>query len=237
MVGLSATIARLEDALHSGNASSANEVNVTDGSSAGNTVASRSDVIKPKSDVGTEELEAAMGRITITQPTAQQPAISPAVPITIIQSQASLDLLKHPAVKYVHGDIDQDVYLENLARWMQESSDKIANGESEIPKGLSQGDLYRQFCLFLWMVILIFMVLVCPQSLDAIQGALGTVCEAVDRVMTSVGHVRKSQVENSPTPNIQRAFVAIRPPGHHCGEDTPSGFCFVNNVAVAAAHG
>jgi histone deacetylase HOS3 len=37
--------------------------------------------------------------------------------------------------------------------------------------------------------------------------------------------------------NCQRAFVAIRPPGHHCGEDTPSGFCFVNNVAVGAAHG
>lgn len=79
--------------------------------------------------------------------------------------------------------------------------------------------------------------LVCPRSLDAIQGALGTVCEAVDRVMTSAGDVRKSQVENWSTPNIQRAFVAIRPPGHHCGEDTPSGFCFVNNVAVAAAHG
>lgn len=143
MVGLSATIARLEDALHNG---SANEVNVTDGSSAGDTVVSQSDVIKSKSDVGTEELEAAMGRITITQPTAQHSSsISPAVPIAIIQSQASLDILKHPAVKYVHGDIDKDVYLENLVRWIQGSSDKIANGESEIPNGLSQGDLYRQF--------------------------------------------------------------------------------------------
>jgi histone deacetylase HOS3 len=37
--------------------------------------------------------------------------------------------------------------------------------------------------------------------------------------------------------SVSPAFVAIRPPGHHCGEDTPSGFCFVNNVAVAAAHG
>jgi histone deacetylase HOS3 len=36
---------------------------------------------------------------------------------------------------------------------------------------------------------------------------------------------------------IHRAFVAIRPPGHHCGEDTPSGFCFLNNVAIGAAHG
>lgn len=67
-------------------------------------------------------------------------------------------------------------------------------------------------------------VLVCPQSLDAMQGALGTVCEAVDTVLR----------EDEPT---KRAFVAIRPPGHHCGEDTPSGFCFLNNVAVGAAHG
>lgn len=48
-------------------------------------------------------------------------------------------------------------------------------------------------------------------------------CEAVDRVID----------DQDP---IKRAFVAVRPPGHHCGEDTPSGFCFVNNVAVAAAH-
>ena len=78
--------------------------------------------------------------------------------------------------------------------------------------------------------------------MDAIQGALGTVCEAVDRVVTSSRHIGESEekVEKSKSSGldpIQRAFVAIRPPGHHCGEDTPSGFCFVNNVAVAAAHG
>jgi histone deacetylase HOS3 len=37
--------------------------------------------------------------------------------------------------------------------------------------------------------------------------------------------------------DTRTVFAAIRPPGHHCGEDTPSGFCFVNNVAIAAAHG
>jgi len=58
--------------------------------------------------------------------------------------------------------------------------------------------------------------------MNAIEGALGTVCEAVDKIISN---------------SIVRSFVAIRPPGHHCGEDTPSGFCFVNNVAVAAAHG
>ena len=32
------------------------------------------------------------------------------------------------------------------------------------------------------------------------------------------------------------AFVACRPPGHHATRDTAMGFCFFNNVAVAAAH-
>ena len=66
---------------------------------------------------------------------------------------------------------------------------------------------------------------VCPGSINSIQGAIGSVCEAVDKVMASNAEA------------LQRAFVAIRPPGHHCGEDTPSGFCFVNNVAIGAAHG
>ena len=77
------------------------------------------------------------------------------------------------------------------------------------------------------MPIQIFQV--CPESITAMQGAIGTVCEAVDKVILS----SRSHVD---TP-IHRAFVAIRPPGHHCGEDTPSGFCFLNNVMIGAAHG
>lgn len=37
--------------------------------------------------------------------------------------------------------------------------------------------------------------------------------------------------------NTRRVFAAIRPPGHHCSDEIPSGFCFVNNVMIAAAHG
>jgi len=32
------------------------------------------------------------------------------------------------------------------------------------------------------------------------------------------------------------AFCAVRPPGHHATADTAMGFCFFNNIAVAAAH-
>ena len=65
-------------------------------------------------------------------------------PVSIIESQATIDILNHPAVKFVHGDLERDVYLENLTAWSKESYQKISKGESEIPEGLSQGDLYRE---------------------------------------------------------------------------------------------
>ncbi|KAH9924694.1 Arginase/deacetylase [Epithele typhae] len=153
-----------------------------------------------------DELTKALEKLQLSTPCAtQQPA---RVPATIVHSGATVDILNHAAVKFVHGDIDDDVYLKTLKKWTQDSHDKINQGGSEIPEGYNQGDLY-----------------LCPGSLDAIQGALGTMCEAVDSVV------------GLPSPDTpSQAFVAVRPPGHHCGEDTPSGFCFVNNVAVGAAH-
>ena len=70
-------------------------------------------------------------------------------PVSIIESQATVDILNHPAVKFVHGDLERDVYLENLTAWAKESHQKISKGESEIPEGLSQGDLYRELIFYL----------------------------------------------------------------------------------------
>lgn len=35
---------------------------------------------------------------------------------------------------------------------------------------------------------------------------------------------------------VQNAFCAIRPPGHHCERANAMGFCFFNNIGVAAMH-
>ncbi|KAF9465374.1 histone deacetylase complex protein [Collybia nuda] len=171
--------------------------------------------INTRGDEDPDDLVAAMNRMNLI--------LDHESPISIIQSHASVDILANPAVKFVHGDVDGDVYLENLKQWAEDSRNKIHKGESEIPSGLAQGDLY-----------------LCPESIAAIQGALGTVCEAVDVVISTSRNATKQPMAGTPNmsvnPPAHRAFVAVRPPGHHCGEDSPAGFCFVNNVAVGAAH-
>jgi histone deacetylase HOS3 len=66
----------------------------------------------------------------------------------------------------------------------------------------------------------------CPESLAAFEGALGGVCEGVDAVFAGTA--------SGAGPS--QAFVCIRPPGHHCSADFPSGFCWLNNVHVGIQH-
>jgi len=64
--------------------------------------------------------------------------------VEMIRSEACVDIYNNAAVKFIHGDIDGDVYLDNLSAWVAASADKIAQGGSEIPEGLSQSDLFRK---------------------------------------------------------------------------------------------
>ncbi|WP_321389153.1 histone deacetylase family protein [Emcibacter sp.] len=60
-----------------------------------------------------------------------------------------------------------------------------------------------------------------PGSLTAALRAVGAACDAVDRVMAG---------------EIENAFCAVRPPGHHAEPDQAMGFCLFNTVAIAALY-
>mgnify|MGYP006187617789 CR=1 FL=1 len=58
-------------------------------------------------------------------------------------------------------------------------------------------------------------------SWDAILMAAGAAIDATDAVLAG---------------ELANAFCAVRPPGHHATRNQAMGFCFVNNVAVAAKY-
>ena len=60
-----------------------------------------------------------------------------------------------------------------------------------------------------------------PGTWEASMRAVGAATAAVDAVMLG---------------EADNAFVATRPPGHHAERATAMGFCFFNNVAIAACH-
>ncbi|HEY9066729.1 MAG TPA: histone deacetylase family protein [Burkholderiaceae bacterium] len=61
----------------------------------------------------------------------------------------------------------------------------------------------------------------CPATWRAVQRAAGAAVAATDAVLDG---------------EADNAFCAVRPPGHHATRDAAMGFCFINNVAVAARH-
>ncbi len=60
-----------------------------------------------------------------------------------------------------------------------------------------------------------------PNTLRAAKRAAGALVRAVDGVMAG---------------EFQRAFCAVRPPGHHAERGEAMGFCFFNNAAVGILH-
>ena len=59
-------------------------------------------------------------------------------------------------------------------------------------------------------------------------GTWAAVCRAAGAAVAATDAVMAGEVRN--------AFCAVRPPGHHATRDTAMGFCFFNNVAIAARH-
>jgi acetoin utilization deacetylase AcuC-like enzyme len=61
----------------------------------------------------------------------------------------------------------------------------------------------------------------CPGTLAAVLRAAGAAVAATDDVIAG---------------RAETAFCCVRPPGHHATRDEAMGFCFFNNVAIAARH-
>jgi len=60
-----------------------------------------------------------------------------------------------------------------------------------------------------------------PSTFGAACLAAGAAAEAIDAVMAG---------------EVNNAFCAVRPPGHHAEREQAMGFCYLNNVAIGARH-
>ncbi len=62
---------------------------------------------------------------------------------------------------------------------------------------------------------------ICEHTYEVACYAVGAVLEAVDGIINK---------------KFDRAFCAVRPPGHHAEIDSAMGFCIFNNISVGAAY-
>jgi histone deacetylase HOS3 len=143
---------------------------------------------------------------------APHPKHQPAsqLPFRIHKTSRMVDLAAEPVVA-VHGKS----LMRELKTMCEKAGAKLASTGSEVERedkdkrSFHTGDLY-----------------LCTESMQALQGALGGVFDAIDAVFEGV------QSGKGPS----QAFVSIRPPGHHCSSDFPSGFCWLNNVHIGIQH-
>ncbi len=62
---------------------------------------------------------------------------------------------------------------------------------------------------------------ICRETYEVAYYAVGGVLQALTAVMAG---------------EVDNAFCAVRPPGHHAEVDKPMGFCYFNNVAIGARY-
>jgi len=60
-----------------------------------------------------------------------------------------------------------------------------------------------------------------PTTWEVVLRGVGATVQAVDKVLTG---------------EVQNAFVACRPPGHHAETERAMGFCLFNNISIGARH-
>ena len=71
-----------------------------------------------------------------------------------------------------------------------------------------------------------------PRALDPDTSANAGTWAAVQRAAGAAVAATDAVIDG----RAANAFCAVRPPGHHATRDTAMGFCFFNNVAIAARH-
>ncbi|KAK8079542.1 hypothetical protein PG997_007360 [Apiospora hydei] len=151
------------------------------------------------------------GKVPITPDL--DPATLATIPFRIRKTDRTISLTS-PIVTNVHGS----KWMEELGMLCDAAEAQLASGNSELKRpimdrglGVENPKPFHEGDLYL-----------CKESLAAFEGALGAVCEAVDAVLMG---------------QAKRAFVGVRPPGHHCSAHHPQGFCWLNNVHVGIMHG
>ena len=143
------------------------------------------------------------------------PSLTAKVPPFTIHKTSRNVSLTSPVVTNVHGS----KWMAELKVMCEGAEARLATNGKELVRPIDKSDDHDQEDrpklhdgdLYL-----------CSESLNALEGALGGVLDGVDAVFSAAGS--------------RRSFVCIRPPGHHCSDNYPSGFCWLNNVHVGISH-
>jgi acetoin utilization deacetylase AcuC-like enzyme len=75
-----------------------------------------------------------------------------------------------------------------------------------------------------------------PETYDVACLAAGAAVSAVDHVLDGGPREAAPTTAATDVAVSRRALALVRPPGHHAERSRAMGFCFFNNIAIAAAH-